>query len=399
MNIGNILSIALNRANLSVKDFDMRNVALDMLNEIIQKTWESEPWQWRQSLFYITTADGVEEYSLSKQSGGVNNILPNSMRGSTPIRLIEYKPSSEYYRTRPYNVGNATPYWFHEGEWRGIETDVSAASTVTIVSSQANTTTGTVAVAYGQNRVVFSASILTQNLIGQWFRVGTDPKRYQITSFDSATIGYLNAPYEGVTAGTASFAIGDIQQKALVLGYNTAGQLIEETVQLNGSTPVTTTNTFQGLLRISKSDRTYGYVTATSNGGVITNVILDPGETEADYQTVKFYPIPPQAEQITYEAYIKHPIMWRDTDVPLFPSQFHNLLVTELFIQLMTDWSKKEVSQITLKRRDEMIDRMRAINNSTDNWRVFQESQRDSQRSRINNLPNNYENEVYDYYS
>lgn len=392
MNIGTIVTQGLLRNELPVFDLDYRDMATQMLDEIIQEHWTAQPWLFAKSKFYLNTIANVDEYSLNKLVAGIQAILPNSMRGSDPVRLIRYKPAQEFYRTRPFSIETADPYRFREGQVRGIETQVSASSQITLVSSLTNYTTGTVAVIQGSKRVVITTGAISQDMIGRWFRVGTEPKAYRIVSRDlqTSTVFYLDDPYESTTTSPASYTIGDIQQKVTILGYDANNVIVEEEVQLNGSTAVVSAGFFSGLVRITKSDKTGGYIKATSNGGVITNVILDPGETEVDYQTIVFDPIPSKSELISFEAEIRHPHLYKSTDAPLFPNQFHPLLVLDLIIKISTEFKKEEVPQSLTIRRDKMYRRMVSVNNNTDNWTIQQETEASSERSKVNNLPNNF---------
>jgi len=391
MNIGNIVTKGLERAKLPVGDFAMREMAVQMLDEIIQEHYESKKWSFRKGVFILPVGSGIEEYALSKYVASWKDIVPHTMRGSNPARKLHFKPSHEFYKSHAYDLESGTPYQFRDGELRGFQTQVSAASTISFVSSLTNYTTGTVSVIYGSMRVAITTGSVTLDMLGRWFRVGTDAKRYKITQIESSSVFYIHAPYEGTTNATASFAIGDVQQKALVSGFLTTGAFHEEEVQLNGATSVSTTLTFATITRISKSDKTYGSVTATSNGGIITNVILDPGETEADFFTVKMYPIPSAAENLEYEALIRHPYLYRNTDSPLFPSQWHPFLALELYIKLMTEWHEKEVSLEVIRRRDNWKNDLYANDNNFDNWEVSQETESISLRQKSNNLPNMFD--------
>lgn len=394
MNIGNIVTRSLKRAKLSVSDVEMREMATELLDEIIQEWWEQKFWNFRKSVFSYTTADGIDEYAPHKLFGGASTVIPNTMRGSDPVRRIRFEPSSEFYRKHAHDIEESEPYWFRDGQVRGFQTNVSASSQIKFVSSLSNYTTGTVNVIYGSQRVVVTTGAVTIDMLGRWFRVGTDAKRYKITKIESSTVFLINSPYEGTTNATATYAIGDVQQKGIVLGVLDNGTVAEEEVQLNGENAVSTVNSFQQLIRIGKSDKTGGHVTASSNGDVITNAVLDPGETEVEYHSIKLYPIPSGIELITFEAYMKHPHLYRQTDSPLIPSEFHQLLVLELFIRLQTEWNNTDVSEETLRRRDKMLVDMETRDNNTDNWGISQETEEETDRNHFTtNLPASYDNE------
>lgn len=394
MNIGNIVTQALLRADLSVFDYKLRQLATQMLDEQIQFLYEMEEWWFRKSLFSITFLNNIEEYALDKLTSGCQGMLPNSFRGSNPVRRIVYEPAMEHYRKRAFVAQNANPYYYREGDVRGYAIQVSAASNITFVSSLTSTT-GNVAVTYGSRRIIFAAPTVNINSLGMSISFAGDVgKYYQITSLDTAqsyTIAFLSEPYQGATSAALAFTLGDIGMKACVSGYDTSNAFVEEQIILQGSTAVTTATVFSAIDRVTKTAQTYGRVTATSNGGLITNAVLDPGETEVDYQTIKVYPIPAQDQELaTYENYIRHPHMVNPSSVPLIPSQYHQLLVLQLYIKLMTEWNKKEVSQETIVQRDAFLQRMITINNNTDNWKMQQETEYDSTRSRISNLPVNF---------
>lgn len=391
MNIGTIITRALNRAKLSVSDSGFRDMANEILDENIQDLWNKEFWKFRKKALTLTTAADTEEYSLDKRARIVN-IVPNTMRGTDPVRRLDYEPSHAFYKRRPYSLEGSDPYYFRDGSFQGYATNPSVASTISFTSSLTNYTTGTVSVVRGQTRVVITTGVVSVDKIGQWIRVGSDTKAYRITKIEhnSTSIFYLNEPYQGADSATASFTMGDIAQKVTVLGY-VSSQLQEEEIQLNGSTAAVSSKSFTSLVRISKSDKTHGYVTATSNSGAVTNAVLDPGDNDLDIQTVKLYPIPTKTETINYECYIQHPHLYKYSDSPLFPNEFHQLLVLDLYIRLQEEWNEKEVPQTVLERRNTMLQELIYLNNNTDAWTIQKDSYEDSERARLTNLPSTYE--------
>lgn len=397
MNIGTFLNRGLSRSQLSIDDVGFKNMALEMLDEIIQYYWNYKNWKFKTKSLTIATVSGTEEYSLDKRIVNYPDILKHSFRGSVPVREIAYSPAQEFYRTHRFDIPNADPYQWRPGQVKGFSLNPTSASVIALVSSLTNYTTGTALLAKGSNRVVFTTSVLTQDMLGLWIRFGTDQIAYKLErrDFGSSTIFYLDQPYQGSDAPASTFVIGDIQQKATVSGFLvTSGQYAEEEVQLNGSTPVSTVNQFTSLVRISKSGATGGYITATSNTGAITNVVLDPGETETSVLTVKLYPIPVKTETLNMESGVKHPFMIKSSDSPLFPTQFHPLLLIDLQIKITEEWLKKEVSPTMLARRQALLNSMVDIDNSTVNWTIYQQSDYDSDYYRTN-LPNNFPSQDY----
>lgn len=387
MNIGTIINKALIRAQMSISDVPTRDMACDMLDEVIQSIWHRKKWLFRKATFNFTTDANIDEYALHQLAG---EILPNTVRGSDSIRIIRFRPSTDFHKRHPHTIPTGDPYEYREGEMWGVQTQPSASSQISVASSLANYTTGTMTAIFGSRQITIAVGAFTLDMVGRWIRIGTESKRYRIASYISSTQALINDPYEGTTGAGKTFAIGDVQQKVSIQGFADDGTVIEEELQLNGTTSVTSTNFFASLNRITKSDKTYGTVTATSNAGAVTNIVLSPGETEADFRTIKLYPIPAKAELITYESYARHPYLHRSTDSPLFPSQWHPLLVIELYIKLMTEFLEKDVSAEVLAKRDQILTDMVINDNDSDEWHIVQETEYQSIDRNRSNLPENF---------
>ena len=391
MNSGTIVTNALNRCLLPVNDYAQRDMAYGMLNEVVQSLWNERRWRFRKSSFFFETASGQTEYILHKLA---NEILMNTMRGNDPVRRIRFRPSDELFKERPYDFESGDPHWYYDGEMVGVQVQPSATSAIAIQSSLANYTTGTADVSYGRPFALISTGVITLDMLGRFFRVGTDDKRYRIIKVYPTSAGSyridLDSPYEGTTSGSASYAIGDLGQKATVLGILDNGSIYEEEIQLNGSSSVSTNATFSALIRISKSDRTHGYITATSNGAVVTNITLDPGETEADFRTIKMYMIPSKTERIDYESYGKHPLLYKYNDTPLIPSGHHELIQLDLIIKLRTEFLNEDVAPSVLSRRKELFESLESCDNDLSDWTIIPETQEESSNYRNTNLPNSY---------
>lgn len=392
MNSGTMITNALNRLGLSVNDWLMRMMALDMLNEICQEHWIYKEWKFRKLNSSFATVAGTSEYTLHRRLGALSDIVDSSLRGSDPVRTIGFMSTQDFFKQHPYQAVSGTPYKSYPGQIRGVSADPSAASVISFVSSFTNYTTGTVTVVQGSNRVIFAGGAsIPQNYIGAWFRVTGDQQAYQLQKRDlsSTTIFYLSSAYQGISA-TTTYTIGDINQQATVVGTLASGAVIEEEVQLSGSTASVTTNSFITLLKISKSDKTMGTITATSNAGVVTNLILDSGDTDIELFGLILYPTPAAVETITYEFTAQHPTLYKASDSPLFPNQYHPLLQLDLYIKLLTEWLKQEPTQFVVARRQQLLNNMIDIDNNTDNWKKLQETEYMSTRAKISNLPPMY---------
>lgn len=371
----------------------MRLMATEMLDEKVQIIWSGEKFPFRISRFNFQTSQGVEEYALSKYT---DVIVPFTMRGTDPARIIRYEPSSDFFKKRHYDLESGDPHIYRDGEYFGVERQPSASSQITVVSSESNISSGTVNVTYGSRRMTLSSATLTLSDLGKWIRVGSDHKRFKIVSLEpngsgSSSVFNVHEGYDGTSNSTATYVIGDVQQKVNIQGLDDNGVVIDEELQLNGATSATSTKTFASLIRITKSDKTHGRVTATSNSGGVTNISLDPGETELDFKTIRLYRIPEKLERIEYETYTKHPVLFRDTDSPLIPSQWHPLLVLDLFIGLKEEFLNQDVPMNVLKRRDDLMESLRTRMNDADEWHVTNEHEDLTSGIGNQNLPGNFD--------
>jgi hypothetical protein len=391
MNTGTMITNALNRCNLSVNDYGFRMMATDMLNEIVQEHFSYKEWKFKKLNDSFATVVGQAEYPLNKRLGSLSDIIDSSFRGSDPVRTIGFMATQDFYKQHPYQIISGTPYKAYPGQVRGVATDPSAASVITFTSSFTNYTTGTATVVQGSNRVIFAGATMLQNWLGGTIRFGTDQQTYRLIKrdFQSSTIFYLDGAYQNVSSVSQTYVIGDVAQWVTALGY-VGTKIVEEEVQLNGSTPVATTNSFTTLTKISKSDRTMGYITATSNAGGVTNVVLDAGENEVTVFGINLYPTPTAIETITYEFVPTHPILSKFSDTTLFPAQYHPLLQLDLYIKLISEWLKMEPTQEVLTRREKLHLQMIDTDNNTDNWKKLQETEYMSTRAKISNLPPMY---------
>lgn len=73
---------------------------------------------------------------------------------------------------------------------------------------------------------------------------------------------------------------GDTTQTVTVYGRNTAGEIVSEAETLAGTTPQTTTQSFERILKITMSASAVGTVTIRKQSDDVTIATLEPGLTE-----------------------------------------------------------------------------------------------------------------------
>ena len=106
--------------------------------------------------------------------------------------------------------------------------------------------------------------------------------------------------------------------KVRVVGRNTDGIVIAETLTLNGTTAVTSTNTFDSgsLLRVSKSANTTGVISVRRTTGSTVLIRIAPTEVNPRSKILSLYPIPSSAITMYLEYFERPFLLSDDHDVP-----------------------------------------------------------------------------------
>lgn len=323
MNFGLIVRNALQRAELPF-DIEHLELARGYANDNIQDLWSMTKADIRQASSTLAMVASQDEYQLPKDYDGM---VLNSLRGpAANPRNIIYKDPIEFYRfTRNYSTSTGVPNIFTFGKLINIDTQLSAASIIRVVSSLANYATGTVTVANGSNRVIGAATTFTLGMVGLYFKKAGDATSYKIANFISTTEVQLDTNYRGTSGAGATYAIGDVGQQVRVTGI-VAGQEDSEVFVLNGATVQVGVKSFTSVNAVVKSDLTGGIVTAKNLADAMTVATLGPSEYEIERQSIVVWRIPADAETLTYRYLRKHPVLRNDTDFTLILSKYHTLL-------------------------------------------------------------------------
>ncbi len=76
---------------------------------------------------------------------------------------------------------------------------------------------------------------------------------------------------------------------------------------------------FSEIIAVTKSDKTVGNITVTSNSAAVTNVVLGPLETTVKFRQIRLYPTPAGVLTITVKHFAPPPILthiYDDTQIP-----------------------------------------------------------------------------------
>lgn len=157
---------------------------------------------------------------------------------------------------------------------------------------------------------------------------GAPIRAYKLGTFG---VGAQTTQDEAVTIESSSTSDSGSSFNVRVQGTNSAGVLVSEKLQLNGTTPVTGTTTWDtgGLQRVTK-------LSGSSWSGYLTLKGATSGETFATipvwwqsptYQWWEFHPIPSSSITYTVRAVMRKPDLVDDEDWPEIDEDFHSLLV------------------------------------------------------------------------
>jgi hypothetical protein len=103
-----------------------------------------------------------------------------------------------------------------------------------------------------------------------------------------------------------------------IVGRNSSGEVVAETLTLNGTSNVTSSTTWAaaGLMQISKSATTTGTITCYRTTGATQLTEIAPEETAPRYKRLSLYPIPSSALTMYLEYDERLRFLSHATDVP-----------------------------------------------------------------------------------
>lgn len=116
------------------------------------------------------------------------------------------------------------------------------------------------------------------------------------------------------------------------------GEETTESITLNGTTAVSTTNAYTRVDTISKSAATAGKVTGTSNSGSVTVVSIAARDVTSRYTKLRLVKIPSDAITYTITYKYRAPRLEYDEDVPVMD-------VSEALVSGAYAWGLKEQRQ------------------------------------------------------
>lgn len=170
---------------------------------------------------------------------------------------------------------------------------------------------------------------------------GTSPVAAQPSAADTLTVVSTSASDTGST------------YQVVVKGELANGSLTAEVLTLNGTTPVTTSLSFQKVNGVSKSQEFNGTMTLATTGGT-TLLSLLPWEMGRQYQNITFLE-DPGVRTITYRFFRQPLLLRNDYDIPDIRAPYSQVLVWDTLLLLaggyLTDVSSNAM-QLWQKQAD-----------------------------------------------
>ncbi len=123
-------------------------------------------------------------------------------------------------------------------------------------------------------------------------------------------------PTSSSTISVVSSDSSDSTQTVHIRGISSSVEISED-VTLNGTSAVTTTNSYTEILGISKSATTTGKITLTSNSGGVINAVLAPSVKDYKVKSLRFYQIPNAVYTIDMPYIVKPSPLVSDYDTPV----------------------------------------------------------------------------------
>jgi hypothetical protein len=166
----------------------------------------------------------------------------------------------------------------------------------------------------------------------------------------SGTSAVLRQPAAATTitaVSTSASDTGGTTYQVVIKGELADGSVAAEVLTLTGTTPVTTTLSFQKINGVTKNQNFIGTLTVATTTDALTLVSLLPWEMGRQYQTITFIE-DPGTRTVTYRFFRQPLALVNDYDVPDLRSPYCQVLVWDTLLLLgggyLTDISSSQLA-------------------------------------------------------
>jgi hypothetical protein len=167
-----------------------------------------------------------------------------------------------------------------------------------------------------------------------------------------------------LTFVSSSSSDGDTRQITAV-GEDTNSHLVREKKDMNGTTSVTTTQTFSSVERIVKTYddgvSSYSGTVTVKDSSANTIAVIPTWVDSPSYLWVEFYPIPDSAITYTVRAMAFKPDLVFDEDWPEIDEDFHNLLVFGACAEVLPAFGKAGYAAMLKSMYDDKLSSFQSL--------------------------------------
>lgn len=146
-----------------------------------------------------------------------------------------------------------------------------------------------------------------------------------------------------------------------LVGRNSDGTVVSETLTLNGTTNVTSSTTWAagGLMQISKSAQTTGSISCRRTTGDTLLSRISPEESAPRFKRLSLYPIPSSVITMYLEYDKRLRLLVHDTDVPQIDHKWNWVLIEGTLAKIWQYKQKQSYAEIAQRRYERGLVLMR----------------------------------------
>jgi len=186
---------------------------------------------------------------------------------------------------------------------------------------------------------------------GMSFNTEDKPVLYRMWGEDCV----MSQPQTPSVVGLLSDNVGDTTVQVTVFG-NVGGYPNQETITVNGLTPVFGTKVFQNIDRIAKDSASLGLITITANSGNTTVAVLPVGDNAGSmmYKKIQLFPPPNGIYEIKVLYYKEILRLVNDDDIHELGQDFDEAIILLATAKLNGEQSKQETAAFNAMFKEEM---------------------------------------------
>ena len=183
-------------------------------------------------------------------------------------------------------------------------------------------------------------------------RAGSTDTGTPYTFFVSQSRGVQKQPSANGTLTVVSSEASDAGSdfRVRIEGFNASGLLVSEILAINGTTPVTTTNSYSSsmgverIVKVPAEGKAFTGTITLKDAAANTMADIPVAYESPNFLWIEFDPIPGESLSYTVRSEFRVPPLYHDYDWPKFNEQFHDLLIWGVTQDLLAAWGKPDTA-------------------------------------------------------